>query len=179
MEALERDNASKKDEIQSLKMEIESLRREAEELESEMNAAEEAGSEAVVLSSVLEDRERMLRFLERETKTLKQMNAEGEMKVRDLERRIGVLEVRESEERCKRVRMEEEMREKVCEKEKQIERLKQRIIYLEEAKGVEMEQNSEIEDEEEKKGLGFMWPLVAAGGAAVVAVFYFYFRKRR
>ncbi|ESW18350.1 hypothetical protein PHAVU_006G033700 [Phaseolus vulgaris] len=179
MEALERDNASKKDEIQDLRKEIESLRREAEELESEVNAAEEAGSEAAALSSVLEDQERTLVFLERETKTLKQLNAECEMKVRDLERRIGVLEVRKSEEQSKRVRVEEEMREKVGEKEKQIETLKQRIKDLEEGKAVERIGNGERGNEEEKKGLGFMWPLVAAGGAAVVAVFYFCFRKLR
>jgi len=144
-----------------------------------MNAAEEAGSNAAALSSVLEDRERMLVFLERETKILKQLNAESEMKVRDLERRIGVLEVRESEERSKRVRVEEEMREKVGEKEKEIETLKHIINDLEEAKAVESIKNGERGNEETKKGLGFMWPLVAAGGAAVFAVFYFCFRKRR
>ncbi|XP_068501121.1 peroxisomal and mitochondrial division factor 1-like [Phaseolus vulgaris] len=107
-------------------MEIESLWQEAEEMESEVNATEEAGSKATALCSVFEDQERTLMFLEREKKTLKQLNAECEMKMHDLERRIGILEVRKNEEQSKRVREEEEMREKFGEKKKQIETLKQR-----------------------------------------------------
>ncbi|QCE06038.1 hypothetical protein DEO72_LG9g1047 [Vigna unguiculata] len=79
--------------IQNLKIEIKSLWREEEELELGMNVVEEVGSEAMMLSSVLEDRERMLLFLKRETKTLKQMNIKSEMKICDLERMIDVLEV--------------------------------------------------------------------------------------
>ncbi|KAJ4892194.1 Peroxisomal and mitochondrial division factor 1 [Raphanus sativus] len=50
-----------------------------------------------------------------------------EKKGRDLERKVGVLEVRLMEERSKKVRVEEEMREKGNEKEGEIEELKRKV----------------------------------------------------
>ncbi|KAL2322552.1 hypothetical protein Fmac_026931 [Flemingia macrophylla] len=168
LEVLERENAWRKEEIEELQREIVSLRCEAAELKSEVSAAEGAGTEAAILREVWEDRESTIAFLEREVQALKQTNAESEMRVRGLERKVGVLEVRESHERSKRVRVEEEVRDK----EREIQDLKQIIHDLERARVVGV-------DNDDQLGLGFVWPVVAAGCGVVVAVFYFCFRKRR
>lgn len=52
--------------------------------------------------------------------------------MRDFERKIGVLETKEVEERNKRIRVEEEMREYIDEKESKILRLRKKIAELEE-----------------------------------------------
>ncbi|XP_029130461.1 peroxisomal and mitochondrial division factor 1-like isoform X2 [Cajanus cajan] len=145
--------------------------------ESTMEALEreKEEEEAAALREAWEERESRMAFLEREVMGLKQANAESEMKVRSLERKVGVWEVRESEERSRRVRVEDEVREKVAE----IQALKQRILDLETAKV-----RDDAQDEQNNAlglglGLGFVWPVVAAGCGTVVAVFYFCFRKRR
>lgn len=60
---------------------------------------------------LLEKVESFERF-EKEVEGLRKVRGEGEKKGRDLERKVGVLEVRLMEERSKKVRVEEEMREK-------------------------------------------------------------------
>ncbi|KAJ1441417.1 Protein kinase domain [Sesbania bispinosa] len=159
---LARENAEKKEEIKKLKAEIERLRNdeaEAEELEADAvtlrqeaisatSAAEEARTEAVELQKVLEERECRIEILEREGKGLKQWIAEREMKIRDLERKVVIVEMREAEERSKRVRMEEEMREKIDEKEREIEELKGEIEELEK---VVMGKNYELEKRGERE----------------------------
>ncbi|RDX66066.1 Peroxisomal and mitochondrial division factor 1, partial [Mucuna pruriens] len=174
IDALERENASKTHEIQMLNREIDSLRHEMAELESELSADEEARSDATdaALTKVLEESERRIAFLERETRSAKQETAESEMKVRDLELKLGVVEVRESEERCKRVTVQEEMRDVVAEKDREIQALKLRIHDLEKARVLRARSDALGKD-----GFGLMWPLVAAGSGAVAALFYFCFRK--
>ncbi|XP_061356060.1 peroxisomal and mitochondrial division factor 2-like [Gastrolobium bilobum] len=238
------ENAEKEKEIKKLRKEIEGLRSDgsekkaaeviaarAAELETElarlqhdtisdMSAAEEARAEAAELRKALDERESRVEVLEREVKGLKQVNAESEMKVRDLERKIGVLEMKETEERSKRVRVEEEMRENFDEKEREIEEFKHKIEELEnvvmgkkiesekwviekmnmeektrimELSIVEAEKVIRIMNEKgtngavngvhgEVKGLEVQWPVVAGSAgalAAVVAVIYFCFGKKR
>ncbi|PON90690.1 Peroxisomal and mitochondrial division factor [Trema orientale] len=69
--------------------------------------------------------------LESEVESLRAAKAEGEKRVRELERKIGVLEVKEIEERSKRIRAEEETREQVGEQERQIVALKKIVEELE------------------------------------------------
>ncbi|CAJ1959025.1 unnamed protein product [Sphenostylis stenocarpa] len=98
---------------------------------SEMSAAEDARAEdarayATELRKVLGEKESRLDSLEKELETLKKVKAESEVRVRDLERKIGVLETKEIEERNKRIRFEEEIRDKIDEKEKEINGFKQK-----------------------------------------------------
>ncbi|CAL0311431.1 unnamed protein product [Lupinus luteus] len=114
--------ADEKEEIENLKMEI-------EEMEN--------------LREALEERETMVEFLEREVKGMKQVNAEVDMKVRDLERKVGVLEVKEIEERSKRIRIEEELKDKVEDKKREIQGFKEKIKDLE--KKILLAKKSEME----------------------------------
>ncbi|TKY68731.1 Peroxisomal and mitochondrial division factor 2 [Spatholobus suberectus] len=59
----------------------------------------------------------VVRAADLKTKVVK---AGSEVSVRDLERKIGVLETKEIEEWNKRIRFKEEMRDKIGEKEKEI-----------------------------------------------------------
>ncbi|OIW11080.1 hypothetical protein TanjilG_22887 [Lupinus angustifolius] len=95
------------------------------------------------LREALEERETMVEFLEREVKGMKQVNAEVDMKVRDLERKVGVLEVKEIEERSKRIRIEEELKDKVDDKKREIVGFKEKIKELE--KKILLGKKSEME----------------------------------
>lgn len=75
------------------------------------------------------------------------------------------------------VRAEEETREKVGEKEREIEEMRQRIEDLEKVRVVEMREKGERVDGEWTKWLGIVWPVVMTGSGAVAAVFYFCFQK--
>lgn len=109
---------------------------------SEMSAAEEARTDAAELRRVLKEKESRLENLEREVEGLKQGKVDSDMKVRDLERKVGVLEKREIEEKSKKIRVEEEMRDKIDEKEKQIRGFTQKIEELE---MIVVEKGSELE----------------------------------
>ena len=63
------------------------------------------------------EKESRVESLENELAGLKKVKAESDVRVRDLERKIGVLETKEIEERNKRIRFEEETRDKIDEKE--------------------------------------------------------------
>ncbi|RDY00442.1 Peroxisomal and mitochondrial division factor 2, partial [Mucuna pruriens] len=101
------------------------------DLISEMSAAEEARAEAGELSKALGEKESKVEFLESELAGLKKVKGESEVRVRDLERKIGVLETKEIEERNKRIRFEEGMRDKIDEKEREIKDLRQKVEELE------------------------------------------------
>ena len=98
---------------------------------SEMSAAEEARTEAAELRKLLSEKVSRAESLEREVESLKKVKSESEAKIRDLERKIGVLEKKEVEERSKRIRVDEEMRDKIQEKDKEILGLGQKIKELE------------------------------------------------
>lgn len=98
---------------------------------AEMSAAEEARAEAEELRKLLGDKESRVEYLEKELGGLNQAKAESEQKVRDLEKKIGVLEKKEVEERSKRIRVEEELREKLEEKEREIQVSRLKIEELE------------------------------------------------
>ncbi|BAT89809.1 hypothetical protein VIGAN_06087900 [Vigna angularis var. angularis] len=96
-----------------------------------MTTLEEARADASELRKDLGEKESLVESLKKELTALKKVKAEGEVMVRDLERKIGVLETKENEERNKRIRFEEEMRDKVDEKEKEINGFKQKLVELE------------------------------------------------
>jgi chromosome segregation ATPase len=62
---------------------------------------------------------------------VKKEKAETEMKAKELERKVGVLELKEIGEKNKKVRLGEEMREKMSEKDMEIFECKKRIEELE------------------------------------------------
>lgn len=101
------------------------------DLISAMNDAGEANKEVAELRSAAEEKGRRIEGLERELEGLKNGGAESDIKVRELERKIGELEVRESKGRSEKVRAEVELREKVEEKEREISGLKEKIGDLE------------------------------------------------
>lgn len=101
------------------------------DLISAMNDAEEANKEVAELRSAAEEKGRRIEGLEREVEGFKNSRAETDIKVRELERKIGALEVWESEARSEKVRAEMELKEKLEEKEMEISGLKQQIGDLE------------------------------------------------
>lgn len=115
---------------------------------SEMNAAEEARADSAELRRVLAVKESRVMQLEIEVEGLKQAKAESEMKARDFERKIGVLQMKEIEERSKKVRAEEELREKVNEKERELLGFRHKIEELERVATVG---GSELEESIEEK----------------------------
>ncbi|XP_004516459.1 uncharacterized protein [Cicer arietinum] len=194
------ENTKNNEEIKKMKTEIEKLRTEldsAVELKTETERlekeVEEAKAEVEKLKKILEEKESKIEVIEKEENELKQGNVEMEMKVRDLERKIGVIEMREVEENSKRVRVEEEMKEKVNEKRREIEELGN--VLLE--KRIELEkwlkENKDLEEKirvlelslmsMKEKGLELNWPVVAAGSAGGIAlvtvIMRFLFGKRR
>lgn len=110
---------------------------------SEMTAAEEARNDAEELRKVLAEKESRVEYLEREVEGLKKVKGENEVKVRDLERKVGALEMKEIEERNKKIRVEEEMRDKIDEKEREIKGYRLKIEELEKAV---VEKKSELEE---------------------------------
>lgn len=197
------ENAKKSEDVKKLKAEIERWCGDtAAEADTETarlrQEAEEARAEVAELRKVLEERECKVEILEREGRMSKQGNAESEMKVRDLERKVGVLEMKAVEERSKRVRVEEEMREKVDEKEREIEELDNVLIENQIELEKWLKENRDLRENvrvlelsvkcgfcgEEVKGLDQLkWPVVAAGSAGAIAVVVvlicFFFGKRR
>ena len=108
-----------------------------------MTAAEEARADAAELRKVLGETESRVESLERELAGLKKVKAESEVRVRDLERKIGVLETKEIEERNKRIRFEEETRDKIDEKEREIKGYRQKVEGLEK---VAAEKKTELDE---------------------------------
>ncbi|XP_038900368.1 peroxisomal and mitochondrial division factor 2 [Benincasa hispida] len=101
------------------------------DLISAMNGADEANTEVAELRKFLGEKGVKVAALEEELEALKKAKAESEKKVRELERKVGVLEVKEIEEKSKKVRVEEEMRDKIEEKEREITSFKKIIENLE------------------------------------------------
>ncbi|XP_044493168.1 peroxisomal and mitochondrial division factor 2-like [Mangifera indica] len=151
-EALEKENREMKERIKKLNIDIEgseedqkvfeSIAARALELETEVarlqhelitvtSEGDEASVEAAELKKSLEEKGVKLEVLEKEIDGLKTEKADNEKKVRELERKFGTLEVRELEEKNKRVRVEEEMREKINEKERELSGFKKKVNDLE------------------------------------------------
>ncbi|GAV65385.1 LOW QUALITY PROTEIN: hypothetical protein CFOL_v3_08900, partial [Cephalotus follicularis] len=84
-----------------------------------MSEVPEANEEISALKRALGEKDRKIEGLEREIEGLRKDKAENKRKDRELERLLGVLEVREIEERSKRIQVEEEMRERNYEKERE------------------------------------------------------------
>ncbi|MED6108599.1 hypothetical protein PIB30_025562 [Stylosanthes scabra] len=104
----------------------------AEIIEDAIHAEEE--SEAMAeLRELLEERDSLAENLERERKALKQETARSEMKARELERKLLVTEMKEIEERSKKVRVEQSMLAKFDDKLGEIEILTEKIEKLEKA----------------------------------------------
>lgn len=114
---------------------LESIANRAVQLETEvsrlqhdlitsMSDSEEANAAIYELKRALGEKDVKLDELKNEI-------VETEQIVRELERKIGVLEVKESEERSKWVRIEEEMKEKLSENEREIFQYRNRFLELE------------------------------------------------
>ncbi|KAG7010424.1 Peroxisomal and mitochondrial division factor 2, partial [Cucurbita argyrosperma subsp. argyrosperma] len=101
------------------------------DLISAMNGAEEANTEVVELRKNLGEKGEKVEAMEEQLEALKKTKVESEKKVRELERKVGVLEVKEIEEKSKKVRVEEEMRDKVEAREREITSLKTVVKDLE------------------------------------------------
>lgn len=102
-----------------------------QDLISAMAEGAEANTEVVELKRVLKEKGEKIDSLEKELESLKKAKADSEKRVRELERKIGVLEVKETEEKSKRVRVEEEMRERLEEKDGEVGLFKKKIVELE------------------------------------------------
>ncbi|XP_047182095.1 LOW QUALITY PROTEIN: peroxisomal and mitochondrial division factor 2-like, partial [Vigna umbellata] len=129
--------------VRAADLETDVARLQYDLISSEMIASEEARADASELRKDLGEKESLVESLEKELTALKKVKAEGAVRVRDLERKIGVLETKEIEERNKRIRFEEEMRDRVDEKEKEINGFKQKLVELEK---VTAEKKSELEE---------------------------------
>lgn len=125
---------------------------EVSRLQHDLNDADDASKEVAKLRSAAEEKDRIIEGLEREVEGFKIGRAESDTKVRELERKIGALEVR----------AEMELRDKVEETEREISGLKEKIGVCKARIATDS-----IED----KGSKLQWPVVAAGstGAIVVA----------
>ncbi|PQQ09840.1 peroxisomal and mitochondrial division factor 2 [Prunus yedoensis var. nudiflora] len=113
-------------------MELETeVSRLQQDLISAMAEVEEANNEVAELKRVLGEKGAKIDRLEKELESLKKAKAESEKWVRELERKIGFLEVKETEEKSKRIRVEEEMRERLDGKENELSLFKKKIEELE------------------------------------------------
>ncbi|KAH7533741.1 peroxisomal and mitochondrial division factor 2 [Ziziphus jujuba] len=121
---------------------LESIAKRAVELETEvsrlqhdlitsMNESQEKTDEVVELKKVSAEKGAKIDALEKEVERLKTAKAEAEMRVRELERKVGILEVKEIEDKSRKLRVEEELKERVGEKEKEIIGFKKTIEQLE------------------------------------------------
>ncbi|KAM0959253.1 hypothetical protein EV1_024245 [Malus domestica] len=101
------------------------------DLISAMAEGEDANHEVAELKRELEEKGEKIDSLEKEVESLKKAKADSEKRVRELERKIGVLEVKETEEKSKKIRVEEEMRERLDEKESELILFKKKVEDLE------------------------------------------------
>ncbi|QHO18826.1 Peroxisomal and mitochondrial division factor [Arachis hypogaea] len=170
----------------------------------DMRASEETMAEVIELRKLLPETESKVKLLEREVEFLKKDKSESEEKIRDLEKKIGALEKKDVDERNKWTRVEEELREKIQEKEnnevlkKSEEREKSLelfVVWLKEEAGVAENVirglNQKVDtvnggvngngvisrNGKGVKGLNIQWPVVAVGSTVVAAaaVIWFYF----
>ncbi|XP_048127735.1 peroxisomal and mitochondrial division factor 1 isoform X2 [Rhodamnia argentea] len=159
---------------------MESIVKRAADLEIEVSRLRHELNDADGTSegSVVEEKNQRIEGLEREVEGFKNGRAESDIKVRELERKIAALEVRESEVGSEKVRAEMELRGKVEEKEREISGLKEEIAMLmselqsskDEKKAAEDASKKSKEKAKEMESK-LQWPVVAAGstGAIVVA----------
>ncbi|GKV15481.1 hypothetical protein SLEP1_g26268 [Rubroshorea leprosula] len=96
-----------------------------------MNEGEEANVEVGKLKKELREKGLKIEDLERGIESLKKAKAESEKKMRELERKMGVLEVREMEGKSKKLRAEEEIRDRIDEREREISVFKKKVEELE------------------------------------------------
>jgi tropomyosin-2 len=149
VEELKNDDAWKKEKLGEMEKEIErsdegkkaleAIAARAVELETEVSRLQH---DLISAMSEVEEGNKEVIELKREVESLKNEKLESEKRVRELERKVGVLEVKEIEEKSKKVRIEEEMREKIDEKEREIGGFRKKVEDLESLianKGVELE----------------------------------------
>ncbi|XP_031275676.1 peroxisomal and mitochondrial division factor 1-like [Pistacia vera] len=114
----------------AVELEIE-VSRLQNDLITAMSEGDEASAEVAELKKSLGEKVVKLEGLEKEIDGLKSEKADSEKKVRELKRKVGTLEVRELEEKSKRVRVKEEMSEKIDDKEREISGFKKKVNVLE------------------------------------------------
>ncbi|ESW13385.1 hypothetical protein PHAVU_008G191300 [Phaseolus vulgaris] len=174
------ENAARKEEIEELTAELDGLRKDRavnnqkiEEMQRELVQSREGAKAAEVIAARAADLETDLARLQHDmisemsaaeearadAAELRKALGEKESRVESLERKIGVLETKEIEERNKRIRFEEEMRDKIDEKEKEIKAFKQKFEELEKIAGekkselekIVAQKNSELEESVKQK----------------------------
>ncbi|KAK9010674.1 hypothetical protein V6N11_043549 [Hibiscus sabdariffa] len=126
------------------------------DLITSMTEVDDANKELIQLKRELEEKGPMIERLDSEITELKKQKIEGEKRERELEKKLGVLEVRETEERNKSVGVEEELREKIKE-------LKDKVMELEAelaSTRAEMETAKEEKRESEEKAAGLQMKLL-------------------
>lgn len=89
------------------------------------------------------EKESRVENLEKEVEGLRKVKLETEVRLKELERKIGTLEMKEIEERNKRIRVEEELRDKIGEKDREIEGVKQKAEATERTSAELMQETSE------------------------------------
>lgn len=149
IEELKNDHAWKKEKLGEMENELErsdeakkaleAIAARAVELETEVSRLQH---DLISAMSEGEEANKEVVELKREVESLKKEKLESEKRVRELERKLGVLEVKEIEEKSKKVRIEEEMRERIDEKEREIGGFRKKVEDLESLiakKGVELE----------------------------------------
>ncbi|XP_014502931.1 peroxisomal and mitochondrial division factor 1-like [Vigna radiata var. radiata] len=127
LDILRRDGATNSEKIEELQREVAQSREVVKAVEITARAADldtHVGDLMSEMAAAEEARVDLVESLEKELTSLKK----DEVRIRDLERKIGVLETEEIEKRNKRIRFEEEMRDKVDEKEEEINGFKQKLL---------------------------------------------------
>ncbi|XWS30080.1 hypothetical protein CRYUN_Cryun24cG0087600 [Craigia yunnanensis] len=137
-------------------LEIEASRLQ-HDLITSMSEADEANREVVELKRGLEEKGLVIERLDKQIAELKKEKVEREKKESDLERKLGVLEVRETEERSKKVKVEEEMGEKIDEFKKKVVDLEAEVARTR----AELEISNEEKRESEEKAMGLQLNMLA------------------
>ncbi|KAK8717157.1 hypothetical protein V6N13_044434 [Hibiscus sabdariffa] len=126
------------------------------DLITSISEVDEANKELIHLKGELEEKGSLIERLDREITELKKERVEGEQRERDLDRKVGVLEVTGTEEMSKRVRIEEDLRDKV-------DGLRRKVMELEAELGrtrFELETTREGHRESEEKATGLQVKLL-------------------
>ncbi|KAK4848619.1 hypothetical protein QYF36_015211 [Acer negundo] len=132
MESLDRKNKEMKERITTLTIEVEGSAEDKKLFDSITVRAVELETEKATA-----EKGEKLDSVEKEIDALKKEKAESEKKVRELERNVGLLEVKEIEEKSKKFRVKEEMRENIDEKDMEIIVFKRELMnwYLNRTSG--------------------------------------------
>ncbi|GMI99297.1 peroxisomal and mitochondrial division factor 2 [Hibiscus trionum] len=135
--------------VRSADLEIEVTRLQ-HDLITSMREVGEAKQEVIELKRGLEDKALVIERLRSEIAELRKEKVKAEKKGRELETKIGILEVRVKEERGKKTRVQEEMKERIIEFEKKIRDLEDEVAKT----GDELKRSKQIKRQCEEEVMG-------------------------